>query len=288
METTYLAMLLSLPIIIFPLYFSSRPTFGRLLLLVGCGIAYFISIEYLNIFTQSLRVNLILWYSIACYFVLSLTFQNNVHLFYANVLGFNIGWAGISIPVISWKFSDDFNFINIFGVPIWKPFSYISMLRKYYDRLDITEIETSHQAMPNLIPKKSQIQVSRSKFHKLIRVDPKEKYGSCYLFLSGTIGTTKFVAYVDRSLLQIKPVRNSEDRFKIAYIKRIGWEPQLNKNDLYDFFGTFLNITINGKILPGIYVRAIRKHKKGFSPNLFIHWISTILFLITIVITLTI
>lgn len=283
MKIVYIIVLF-LPLIFLLFYFASRPTYKKLLLFLGSSIAYFIALDYLNIITPQTRLSLLLLYSMVCFFILSFLFQNNVWRYYSNLLGFTIGWDELNIPIILWESSEEFNFINVLGIPIWKPFSYIKKLRKSYNTLDLTEHEITQQPIPNSLSQKSQIQVTNCRFQKLVRADTKEKYGSCYLLFSGIKGDAQFIAYADRSILRVKPMRGRDDSFKTTYISRMGWGTKLNKENSYDLFGKFNDISVEDKSVPGMYLRAIQKHEKGFSPNLFIHWLSIMLFLVFVIV----
>ena len=204
------------------------------------------------------------------------------------MVGLTVGWDEFKIPLILWEFSDDFSFISILGIPIWRPFSYISKLRNSYNKIDLVEYEKTQNSIPNSITTESQIQVTGCKFNKLVREDTKEKYGNCYLVFFGPLRITKFIGYADRSLLKVKLVRGSQDSYNVSYISMLGWAPKLNQKDSYDLFGKFSPIPTEDKPIPGIYIRAIRKHSKGFSPNLFIHWLSIVIYLLLSIILFSI
>ena len=104
----------------------------------------------------------------------------------------------------------------------------------------------------------------------------------------GPLRITKFIGYADRSLLKVKLVRGSQDSYNVSYISMLGWAPKLNQKDSYDLFGKFSPIPTEDKPIPGIYIRAIRKHSKGFSPNLFIHWLSIVIYLLLSIILFSI
>ncbi len=283
----YVAIILSLPLVYLLFRFSSRPTYKMLIAFLALSIAYFIAINYLYIITLYSTLRIILLYSIACYFILSFIFQNNVYQYY-DVVGLTVGWDEFKIPLILWEFSDDFSFISILGIPIWRPFSYISKLRNSYNKIDLVEYEKTQNSIPNSITTESQIQVTGCKFNKLVREDTKEKYGNCYLVFFGPLRITKFIGYADRSLLKVKLVRGSQDSYNVSYISMLGWAPKLNQKDSYDLFGKFSPIPTEDKPIPGIYIRAIRKHSKGFSPNLFIHWLSIVIYLLLSIILFSI
>ena len=108
------------------------------------------------------------------------------------------------------------------------------------------------------------------------------------MFFFGPLNITEFIGYADSSLLKVKPVRGSQDSYNVSYISMLGLAPKLNHEDSYDLFGKFIQIPTEDKQIPGIYLRAIRKHSKGFSPNLFIHWLSIVIYLLLIIILMSI
>jgi hypothetical protein len=264
-------------------YFISRPSYKMLFAFLACSIVYFIGLNYFEVISPYLRQCIPFWYSISCYFILSFFFLNKATGYYADMVNFTIGWDELKIPIISWEDSDDFGYVNILGIPIWRPFSYIRKLRKYYESIDLTEYESSQKPFPTSISEASQIQVNSCKFIELLRADTKEKNGSCWLVFSGYNGKIFLYGYADRYLLLVKPMRSKENSYKMSYISRMGWAPKLNQQNSYDLFGKFSSISVEGKSVPGISLTAIRKHREGFSPNLFIHWISILFFLLLVI-----
>ncbi len=281
-SSDFLLLGLGLILVVQPFYFVAKPSVRRLLLMFFIMAGFIITSRLLLNESGDFLLRAGRLYTAGTFFVLAFFFQHNVRLFYANALGFSIGYDDFSIPLIIWNWSEDFTFVNVLGIPVWRPLSYVRMLRSYYRSITSSEFARIRAETSGLTAGKSQVAVRGCRFQKVVRIDASEKQGDCFLvFNSSNQTNSPFLAFAKREILLVKPQRRREDIYKVSYIKRLGWAPKLRGQGSYDLFGTYSDIGSGSDRRPAIFLRAIRRHDSKSSINdLFVHWVASMIFLV--------